>query len=54
MGKTKSHSRTEDFVMNLLEKRRHQYAIILVTHKENLVKYADRVYCMEHGLLVQV
>ena len=42
-------SHTEEFVMNHLEKRRNQYAIILVTHKTNLNKYADRIYCLVNG-----
>ena len=47
-------SYTEEFVMKLLEKRRNQYAIILVTHKTNLTKYADRIYCLENGKINEV
>ena len=47
-------SHTEEFVMNLLEKRRNRYAIILVTHKEKLTKYANRIYCLENRKLTLI
>ena len=47
-------SHTEEFVMNLLAKRRSQFAIILVTHKAILTKYADRIYNLENGQLTLV
>ena len=47
-------STTEEFVMKLLAKRRSQYAIILVTHKAILTKYADRIYNIDNGKLTLI
>ena len=42
-------SKTENFVLNLLEKIKKQVAIILVTHKASTAKIANRIYHIENG-----
>ena len=46
-------SKTEQFVMDILKQKRQQFAIILVTHRVHLAKYADRIYVLENGTVTQ-
>ena len=42
---------TEQFVLGLFERIKSQTAIIMVTHRNQSVQIADRVYVMENGVL---
>ncbi|GAB3023562.1 ATP-binding cassette domain-containing protein [Spirosoma pulveris] len=42
---------TEQFVLMLFERIKHELAIIMVTHRSQSVQVADRVYVMENGVL---
>lgn len=40
---------TEKFILNLLYSIRHEMAIVLITHKAQTAKIADRIYIIEDG-----
>lgn len=40
---------TEKFIMELITKQRHEISIILVTHKIESARLADRIYLLENG-----
>ena len=40
---------TEKFIMELIAKQRHEISIILVTHKIESARLADRIYLLENG-----
>ncbi len=40
---------TEQFVINILQRLRHQAAILIISHKDSLTEIADRVYLLEKG-----
>jgi ATP-binding cassette subfamily B protein len=40
--------RTEHFVIELLQRIKAEMAIILVTHRPQLARYADRIYVIEN------
>jgi replication-associated recombination protein RarA len=42
-------TKTEQFVINLLQERANQFAILLVTHREHLAKISNRVYLLGQG-----
>jgi ATP-binding cassette subfamily B protein len=44
-------SKTEQFVLDLLQQRKNQYAILLVTHRTHLSNISDRVYKLENGTI---
>ena len=44
-------SKTEQFVMDTLKQNNQQFAIIFVTHRVHLAKYADRTYVLENGTI---
>ena len=39
-------SKTEQFVIDLLQKIKPEIAVLLVTHRTGLTEYADRVYVL--------
>lgn len=43
-------SHTEKFILNLLQNLKNEMAIILVTHKVQTAKIADRIYTIENGI----
>ncbi len=43
--------KTEQFVMNILKRKGKEFAVILVTHRQRLAKYSDRIYILESGNL---
>jgi len=47
-------SKTEQFVINLLQNRKDQYGILLVTHRIYLANLSDRVYRLENGSCLQI
>ena len=42
---------TEQFVLQLFERIKPETAIVMVTHRSQSVRIADRVYVMENGIL---
>jgi len=42
-------SKTEQFVINLLQNHKNQYATLLVTHRTYLANLSDKVYVLENG-----
>jgi ABC-type bacteriocin/lantibiotic exporter with double-glycine peptidase domain len=42
-------TKTEQFVIDLLQKHKDQYAILLVTHRTHLASISDRVYVLADG-----
>jgi ATP-binding cassette subfamily B protein len=44
-------TKTEQFVIHLLQKRKSQFATIMVTHRTYLSQSADRVYVLENGTI---
>jgi len=47
-------SKTEQFVMNLLQQHKNQCIIQLVTHRKHLANISDRVYVLESGTCLQI
>jgi len=47
-------SKTEQFVINLLQNHKDQYSILLVTHRIYLANLSDRVYRLENGSCLQI
>ena len=47
-------SKTEQFVINLLQNHKDQYGILLVTHRIYLANLSDRVYRLENGSCLQI
>ncbi len=43
--------KSEQFVMDLLKKSKKDIGIVLVTHKVELARQADRIYVVEKGTL---
>lgn len=44
---------TEQFAFSLLQRLRDEIAIVMVTHRINTVKMADRIYIIEDGLIIE-
>lgn len=42
---------TEQFILTLLHELREHMAVVMVTHRLNTVKNADRIYIVENGLI---
>jgi len=47
-------SKTEQFVINLLQSHKNQYATLLVTHRTYLANLSDRVYALDNGTCLQI
>jgi len=47
-------SKTENFVFNLIQNHRNQYAILLVTHRTYLANLSDKVFVLESGTCFQI
>jgi ABC-type bacteriocin/lantibiotic exporter with double-glycine peptidase domain len=43
---------TEKFILKLLHKIRNEMAIIMVTHKPQTARIADRIYIIENGEII--
>jgi ABC-type bacteriocin/lantibiotic exporter with double-glycine peptidase domain len=44
-------SKTELFVLNLLERIKKEYVLIIVTHQKNLISIANRTYLLRNGIM---
>ncbi|MDR3338868.1 MAG: peptidase domain-containing ABC transporter [Candidatus Symbiothrix sp.] len=44
-------SKTEQFIINLLQAKAEQFAVLMVTHRKHLAKIANRVYYLDNGVL---
>ncbi|GHT21757.1 bacteriocin cleavage/export ABC transporter [Bacteroidia bacterium] len=42
-------TKTEQFIINLLQQKVKQFAILIVTHRTHLAKISDRIYLLENG-----
>jgi ATP-binding cassette subfamily B protein len=40
---------TENFILELLQKAKHEMAILLVTHRIKTAQRCDRIYILENG-----
>jgi ATP-binding cassette subfamily B protein len=41
---------TEGFVMQLLEQQKQNMAIVIITHRSNLLEQFNRIYTLENGI----
>lgn len=46
-------SKTEQFIINLLQAKADQFAILMVTHRKHLAKISNRVYFLDNGVLTE-
>ncbi len=47
-------SKTEQFVLDLLEKLKPNLAILMVTHRQSIAQKADNIYALENGFAQEI
>ena len=45
--------KTEQFILNIIQKKKNDLMILMVTHRMKVAERSDYVYLLEHGRITQ-